>query len=229
MAVCPSCKAQIEISSEFFGGLFTCPLCKAVYFIGFDGTPEGFTPPPPLTEPPANDFQPSNGFENYQQASPSFDQAGGGTDYQMPETPSLQVDSPQVSDQPQFDINAPLQPLDNDLSAGHSIPEDVPTSQPTGGGSLNPLQDVVDFANKEEAKSLATYTVTISGLDFSQNLQIFKEVLLDSKLDIHYDQIRSKIKNGTIRLEKLDPSQAAVLAFRLRPYPIGMKWEQVFI
>lgn len=40
MASCPKCFSEIEISSQFFGGLFTCPKCQSVYFIGFDGAPE---------------------------------------------------------------------------------------------------------------------------------------------------------------------------------------------
>ncbi len=43
MADCPQCRAQIEIPEQNFGTLFTCPLCQAVYFVGWEGIPESPT------------------------------------------------------------------------------------------------------------------------------------------------------------------------------------------
>ncbi len=40
MTDCPHCHQQIEISEIHYGTLFSCPLCKAVYFIGWDGQAE---------------------------------------------------------------------------------------------------------------------------------------------------------------------------------------------
>ncbi len=40
MATCPKCQSDIEITQQFFGGLFTCPRCQAVFFTNFDGVPE---------------------------------------------------------------------------------------------------------------------------------------------------------------------------------------------
>lgn len=177
MAICPSCLAQIEIKSEFFGGLFTCSKCESVYFIGFDGEPETATasqsaaPQAPVVEEPYTppmDLPPLVSYEAAPE-SPSYDQAP-----------------------------APF----------------------------SPLQDVVDFANSESSGSLATYSLEVSGLDSQQNMRALKEVLIDSKIQINFDEVKSQIKNGTLRLEKLNSAQAAVIAFRLRPLPLKMKWEQ---
>ncbi len=40
MTECPQCHQQIEIDTAHHGTLFTCPLCSAVYFVGWDGNPE---------------------------------------------------------------------------------------------------------------------------------------------------------------------------------------------
>lgn len=37
---CPSCHKEVDVKDKDVGALFTCPLCRNVYFINFDGTPE---------------------------------------------------------------------------------------------------------------------------------------------------------------------------------------------
>lgn len=204
MASCPVCQAQVDIGSEFFGGLFTCPACRGVYFIGFDGTPEAapsHVPEIPNMEPPP--ATPEN-FSTYES---------------VPEVPN---DLPAIPFEaqtyaPPDQINTSMEPL---------VSYDVPTGESPTPPTFSPLQDVIDFANSEGTKSLSSYAVVLTGLEISSNLQAFREVLIDSKLQISFEQIKSQIKNGVLRLEKLDPAQAAVIAFRLRPFPIEMKWEQ---
>ncbi len=199
MAVCPVCQAQVEIGSEFFGGLFTCPACKGVYFIGFDGTPEAaaqHAPPeiPQMEPPPAT---PEN-FGSYEPA------------------PEIPVDLPLIPE-PQYQEYKAEQQM---------VSYDTPQTEVPTPPAFSPLQDVVDFANSEGSKSLSSYSVVFSGLEVGSNLQAFREVLIDSKLQVNFDQVKAQIKNGILRLENLDPAQAAVIAFRLRPFPIEMKWEQ---
>lgn len=40
MTECPHCHREIEINEINHGTLFNCPLCNAVYFVGWDGQPE---------------------------------------------------------------------------------------------------------------------------------------------------------------------------------------------
>jgi hypothetical protein len=49
LAICPKCQSEIEIQQQFFGGLFTCPKCQAVYFTNFDGIPEGSSAEPSVS------------------------------------------------------------------------------------------------------------------------------------------------------------------------------------
>jgi len=86
LASCPKCLASIEIPSQFFGGLFTCPKCQGVYFLGFDGTPEQSAPHEPSnddSQAQSNDFQtseqPQNQFvvqvpDSEPQEIPNYDQ-----------------------------------------------------------------------------------------------------------------------------------------------------------
>lgn len=37
---CPSCHKEVDVKDKDVGALFTCPQCRSVYFINFDGTPE---------------------------------------------------------------------------------------------------------------------------------------------------------------------------------------------
>lgn len=37
---CPSCQKEVSVKDKDVGALFTCPQCRSVYFINFDGTPE---------------------------------------------------------------------------------------------------------------------------------------------------------------------------------------------
>jgi len=37
---CPSCQKEVSVQDKDVGALFTCPQCRSVYFINFDGTPE---------------------------------------------------------------------------------------------------------------------------------------------------------------------------------------------
>ncbi len=192
MAICPSCQAQIKIGSEFFGGLFTCPECLAIYFIGFDGSPES---------------------RQQQESQPFSESIILPDDSNLPETAFETQPDPQIDSVP---YSNPIQ----DYVARDQLEET--SSSPI----FSPLQDVIDFAHNEESTSLASFNVQIRGLDVNENLQALKDILSDSKLQLNFDQLKKKIKNGILKLEKLSPAQAAVLSFRLRPLPIEMKWEQ---
>ncbi len=44
MASCPVCQAEIEITSQHYGTLYTCPSCNAVFFVDWAGDPEKSMP-----------------------------------------------------------------------------------------------------------------------------------------------------------------------------------------
>lgn len=169
MASCPKCLSNIEISSQFFGGLFTCPKCQAVYFIGFDGVPEGNVSDEvsqPMDLPPPQE-------EFYQAA----------------------IEQPPVES---------LAPMTAEQS----------------------FQDVVQYGNTDMTSSPLTFQVTIEGLDILQNINELKEVFADAKLQMNFQELRQKITNGKLLIEKIQPAKAAILVQRLRALDLKMHWEQ---
>jgi hypothetical protein len=220
LAICPSCQNQIDIGSEFFGGLFTCPLCRSVYFIGFDGIPESAAnqepkvPEPPPIIPENLPQMPEENFPNlmpidnlnYQPEPEANDQS-----YQVPPIEDYLATTTEEADQ-QVDPLVTYKPP--------AVDEAAPPV-------FSPLQDVVDFANSEGAATLAAYSVEIKKLDSQVVIQDFMDVMTDSKLQINFEELKSQIIGGTLKLDKLTAAQAAVIAFRLRPLNIEMKWEQI--
>lgn len=185
MAQCPNCHSQIEIGSEYFGGLFTCPQCQSVYFISFDGVPEGASSeaqvlPDPIADP-----------------------------------------VPDYSSSVQTDYNI------NEASAPEPEPQVYETSvSETPQASTDPLQEIVDFGNSEAVATSITYSLHLKGIDLIQNIEDLKSVFSDSKLEMNFDLLKSKIRNGELFIEKLEPGKAAVIAQRLRALSLTMIWEQ---
>ena len=208
MASCPKCLASIDIPSQFFGGLFTCPKCQGVYFLGFDGTPEQTAP----HEPPPQRFEP-----------PVESPVSEPTPYQQQESVQYEVQAEvgdqnfqhQVNDQPQnqFEIS--------------SEPREVPNyDQPLQQEPVMNLDVVVRYANTDATSSPLSFKVCIQGLDLVQNINELKEVLSDSKLQIKFEDLRKSIQNGQLIIDKIQPAKAAILAQRLRALDLKMIWEQ---
>ncbi len=206
MASCPKCLASIDIPSQFFGGLFTCPKCQGVYFLGFDGTPEQSAPhepPPERHEPPIDSIV----------AEPAYQQQP--THYENPPEAIEQNLEPQSADQPQNQYE------------NYSEPQEIPNyDQPIQQNPVMGLDDVVRYANTDATSSPLSFKVCIQGLDLVQNINELKEVLSDSKLQIKFEDLRKSIQNGQLIIDKIQPAKAAILAQRLRALDLKMIWEQ---
>lgn len=165
MASCPKCFSEIEISSQFFGGLFTCPKCQSVYFIGFDGVPEASTQ----------------------------------------------------------SVGEPIPDISQELSYEPVIPIEIP---PSPMSAEQNIQDIIQYANTDMSSSPLTFQVTIEGLDLLQNINELKEVFADPKLQLSFQELRKKISNGKLFIERIQPAKAAILVQRLRALDLKMHWEQ---
>lgn len=207
MASCPKCLASIDIPSQFFGGLFTCPKCQGVYFLGFDGTPEQSAPhepPPQRTEAPVD----------MPVSEPSY----------QPQTPAQYEPLSQT-----FDVHLEQQPNDQPQNQyeNYNEPQDTPNyDQPVQQNPVMGLDDVVRYANTDATSSPLSFKVCIQGLDLVQNINELKEVLSDSKLQIKFEDLRKSIQNGQLTIDKIQPAKAAILAQRLRALDLKMIWEQ---
>ncbi len=206
MASCPKCLASIDIPVQFFGGLFTCPKCQGVYFLGFDGTPEQSTPhePPQQFEAPAES---PTGEPAYRPQQP--------TQYESQSEAIGQNLEQQTSDQPQNQFDS------------YSEPQEIPNyDQPVQQNPVMGLDDVVRYANADATSSPLSFKVCIQGLDLVQNINELKEVLADTKLQIKFEDLRKNILNGQLIIDKIQPAKAAILAQRLRALDLKMIWEQ---
>lgn len=170
MVNCPKCFSGIEISSQFYGGLFTCPNCQAVYFISFDGVPEAGDQPATEAMPYVADAQ------NYE--------------------PAAVVESV---------INEP-------------VAEPMTAEQN--------LQNIIQYANTDMSSSPLTFQVTIVGLDLLQNINELKEIFEDSRLQMNFQELKKKISNGKLLIDRVQPAKAAILVQRLRTLDLKMHWEQ---
>ena len=115
---CPSCHKEVKVEDKNIGALFTCPQCRSVYFINFDGTPD------------YGDFQ-----------APSEEEIKALQEQSLPKKKNKKQESaaqvalsePVASEQSQ-DLNPPF--LQNDMSiAGMDLPSIPDISE-------NNLQDV---------------------------------------------------------------------------------------
>jgi len=105
VAVCPVCQSEIEITSQHYGTLYTCPSCRGVFFVDWGGQPEAATPTetPSFSDVPVyenaensesleNDFSPAPHFET--PAQPEENESGS---YNIAQEP-VNLDTPDLSD-----------------------------------------------------------------------------------------------------------------------------------
>lgn len=152
-----------------------------------------------------------------------------------PEPPELEPAPPEITPQPSFEpYSPPVDPQEPtpEISSTYQTSsqwqdssfqpmDSMPAPEP-----MNPLQEIVNFGNSEVVDTAFTYKLLIRGLDIIQNVEQLKDVLLDSKLGVNFEKLKSKIRNGELLIEKLTGAQAAIIAQRLRSMPVEMIWEQ---
>ncbi|MFN8792328.1 MAG: hypothetical protein ACK5Y2_12815 [Bdellovibrionales bacterium] len=149
----------------------------------------------------------------------SFDGVPENQDLQPPASPDL-AQAPDFAPGPES-VSAAEIPFE----VGEAASPEIQDPSPVVSG-LNPLAEIADFGNREVVKSALTYRLTIKGLDFVPHLEQLRDILSDSKLGLKFDDLKSKIRNGRLQIDRLEASQAAVLAQRLRTLPLEMTWEQ---
>lgn len=254
--ICPNCQTDTFISEQQYGALYTCNSCQAVYFINFDGKPEfSETVEPAFEQPAAQPIeqtfeqpveqpieQPTEYNQTFESSlEPLIDSVDMvNFDAKLDEQfgnqlgnplESASVESPvetQAEPEPQF-ANSPEpssepQSLDylNDINPfEQAAPEAAKTS---------PFNDVAkeisEFGNTETQLSGLNYDLHVSGLDNQETMKLFKEAISDLKLGWDANEIFRTVKNGQIKLEKLSPVKAYIIAKRIQFMDIEKNWKQ---
>ena len=140
-----------------------------------------------------------------------------------------------ISEDPQHDESLKNQDDDWDIAASNtndvaSSWEEEPVAEPQGIEELR--ENVVSFGNSEvsSAKSgVLLYCLFVSGLDTKEDRKILREVLEDRKLLLSTEEVFRTLREGTVKIENLNPIKAAVIVSSLYNSGLEVSWRQIGI
>jgi hypothetical protein len=220
MAACPVCQSEIEITSQHYGTLYTCPSCSAVFFVDWGGQPEGAPEQPETLEPVVGEaFSPPvpepTTFEEYQEQPTSTSTQD--YSYQTPEETPAEV--LEESSEIPYDFSQPISEMHN-----FSADPTEPIADRAERGSL--LSDITNFANADVTQAAFNYTLTISGIDSAAVYQQVKEALTDSKFGWNIIQVMTQIKDGVLTIRSVNAVKASIIVQRIKYLPVKVSWRQ---
>ena len=108
------------------------------------------------------------------------------------------------------------------------LPEPPPQIIVTKPKSLN-LSDIADFGNSEASLGKDgpyIYDVLIWNIDSKEIRENLREALQDKRFGWDSDRIMGSIKQGAVRISKVNAVKAAVFINRIKNLPLGISWEQ---
>ncbi|AZZ35615.1 hypothetical protein CIK05_01975 [Bdellovibrio sp. qaytius] len=243
---CPSCQKEVSVKDKDVGALFTCPQCRSVYFINFDGTPEYGDVDQPSAEELVklqNQNIPEKKKKKKKDKKDSDESEASQPEVQAQEAPAIEEEvsafemQPESSHTESFNIDEPeaLEPvptealptettsIDN-FSYESQQPEYV--HQSSGQDFASIASEIESFGNEHTAVAGISYDLEISGLDTKESQELLREAIADSRFGWHTEDIVRQIRTGTCHLKDLTPVQAFVLARRIQFIDIDMKWKQ---
>ncbi|MBX3034547.1 MAG: zf-TFIIB domain-containing protein [Bdellovibrionaceae bacterium] len=214
MAACPNCHQAIEITDQHAGTLFTCPHCRAVFFVGWDGQPEA-------AAPAENDEVETPAFSGDQPVPFSFEP--------LPETPLPPEEAAVFGENPGGEetpaappdpdnFDQPIAPVSEESAAGFGV---EPTSP-----APSDLGSVVEYANASASTGPLRYILILRGLELASTVRELREALTDSRFGWDVDDIMAHLKNGELRLKPMNPTKASILVNRIKSLPIEVSWRQ---
>ena len=214
---CPSCHKEVKVENKDIGALYTCPLCRSVYFINFDGTPDFGE----VEQPSADELKRLQNL-NVPEKKKSKKQKE-----QEPELPELQL-YPPVEDNPAATeehtdevLKEPFQENAQEIIQEVAEPSNV---VPINFSSV--ASEIEDFGNQQTAVSGLSYDLEVSGLDSKEAQTLLKEAVDDARFGWHLEDLVREIRTGTCRFKNLTPVQAFILARRIQFLDVEMKWTQ---
>jgi Zn-finger nucleic acid-binding protein len=214
MALCPVCQSDIEITSQHHGILFTCPDCMAVFFIDWNGQPEGAVEPEAL--------QPIVGEEYSNQHSEPLNLE--------PETYEAPIAAEEVISSPDYDFSQPMsfEPHPSSQEATEPLAREPtePLAIPGASQEENLFSDITQFGNADVTQAAFNYVVTISGIDTAAINKDLRDALDDSKFGWNLPQIMSQIKGGVLTLKSVNAVKVSILIQRVKYLPVKITWRQ---
>ncbi|RYZ79016.1 MAG: hypothetical protein EOP04_28545 [Proteobacteria bacterium] len=225
MAACPVCQSQVEITSQHYGTLYNCPRCNAVFFVDWEGQPEGA---PPAEEPLApvvgESFTPP--VAEYQN---EYSNDGQPETYQQNLEPAAEFENaePAISEPVAAyatDQEIPAEDYNFDQPLGQTSDPTEPVGGPDDNKSA--FADIVDFGNADVTQAAFNYTVTIAGIDTAAIYTAVKEALTDSKFGWNILQIMTQAKDGVLTIRSVNAVKASILIQRVKYLPVKVSWRQ---
>lgn len=199
MAHCPVCQSEIEIQSQHFGTLFTCPKCSAVFFVDWAGQPEAASENAPVYS------------EVPEEETPAVNHFGG-------EPMSFEALPYEQEPVPHEEIPA----MENTSEEPELFPEPM---SPLGVES-NPLDDITSFGNADLGQAAFNYTIIISGIDSGSIRAQIQEAISDSKFGWNPVQMIDQIKGGVLTIKSVNAVKASILIQRVKYLSVKISWRQ---
>lgn len=237
MTNCPTCQKSLQIDERFYGTLFSCPHCRAVFFVGWDGKAE--TPvehpaepveeapaPAPVWDPPAEEPEIEEPVQALSNSDYSFDTPiDPGAAPLEPEAAAevSQAEPVDETHEEQVEGEVATEPPAN---ADYSFDSPLGTEAPAEEKEPTGFADVTAFANSDAPAGALTYTITIRGLELAETFERLREALTDSRFAWDADAIMGEVRNGEVTLSRVNPAKTSILVSRLKYLALEISWRQ---
>lgn len=249
---CPSCQKEVSVQDKDVGALFTCPQCRSVYFINFDGTPEYGD----VDQPSAEELEKLQNqsvpekkkkkkksktdeteAEELEAQSASFETEVPVMEMAPVEAPAFEMQSdpaPFTLEEAQATETFQMEPEPEPIPF-EALPTETPSienisyesPQTTTGQDFSSIaSEIESFGNRETSVAGISYDLEITGLDTKQSQELLREAIDDARFGWHPEDIVREIRTGTCHLKNLTPVQAFVIARRIQFIDVDMKWKQ---
>lgn len=201
---CPKCGT--ELTQDF--GLVSCSGCASVLSVDVDGN----------VQLASEDFhQKTATHQAYEEPAP-LNQFAESQEQQIPE---------QVPEQaPELHVE---QPVETHAEIYNEAPVEAQTEEPVFEVFIEPknaIQEIREFGNKEAATGPISYSLLIDNVDLPDRAQEVLTALSDPKFGWDRGMLASRLKNGQLHLENLNPAQAVMVIKKLRGIHVQVTWTQ---
>lgn len=215
MSQCPKCLGSVELTSQHYGTLFSCPHCSAVFFVGWDGQPESPVEHHNIEESEAAAVE----EVAIQAAHEAIDEISNQTTSEalsdVVNTTAVEVSS-DFNLVSEFTSPSPNQSLD---------PSPIPAQ--THLSAQEAFKNINEQVNSNQSlQGPITYRLIIEGIDLNLHKQKIEEALTDGALNLNKEEILSKIFGGKLEIANLNPIKASIIVQRLQFSGLEIRWVQ---